>query len=103
EVNIAEATKIMNAIISADVAGIDQIIDITKLPPQVVDAFISEDKSTLIIPMTIDPTADSRQIGKTVDNVAEIGNAAAEGLTDTIFRITGPAGIAGDTLKLFEK
>lgn len=103
EANVAEITDIMNAIIAANVAGVDEIIDISKLPPQAVEAFKSEDKSTLIIPMTLDPSADSRQIGDTIDQVAEIGNGVAEGLSDTVFRITGPAGIVGDTLKLFER
>ncbi|WP_019636905.1 MMPL family transporter [Paenibacillus fonticola] len=103
EVNLTAVTEIMNAIISADVAGVDQIVDIAKLPPQATAAFMSEDKSTMIIPMTLDPAADSRQIGETIDAVAKIGNEAAQGFTDTTFRITGPAGIAGDTLKLFER
>ncbi|WP_110931918.1 MMPL family transporter [Paenibacillus bouchesdurhonensis] len=103
EVNLTAVTEIMNAIISTDVAGVDQIVDIAKLPPQATAAFMSEDKSTMIIPMTLDPAADSRQIGETVDAVARIGNEAAQGFTDTTFRITGPAGIAGDTLKLFER
>ncbi|AZK46649.1 MMPL family transporter [Paenibacillus lentus] len=103
EVNLSAVTEIMNAILSADVAGVDQIVDIAKLPPQATAAFMSEDKSTMIIPMTLDPAADSRQIGETIDAVTKIGNEAAQGFTDTQFRITGPAGIAGDTLKLFER
>jgi RND superfamily putative drug exporter len=102
EVNVAEVTEIMNAIVSANVEGVDEIVDIAQLPPQALAAFVSEDKSTMIIPMTLEPGADSRQIGDTIDKVADIGNKAAEA-TGTIFRITGPAGIVGDTLKLFEQ
>ncbi|MBO9599599.1 MAG: MMPL family transporter, partial [Cohnella sp.] len=103
EVNVDEATAIMDAILAADVAGVDEILNIADLPPQALESFKSEDKSTMIVPMTLDPDADSRRIGETVDKVAEIGNQAAQGFTDTLFRITGPAGIAGDTLKLFEQ
>lgn len=103
EANLGEVTEIMNAIIAADVAGVAEIVDISKLPPPAIEGFKSTDKSTIIIPMTLDPGADSRQIGDTVDKVAEIGNDVAKGLSETVFRITGPAGIAGDTLKLFEQ
>lgn len=103
KINLDEVAQIMDAILAADVAGIDEIINIANLPPQALEAFKSEDKSTMIIPMTLDAAADSRQIGETVDKVAEIGNQAAQGFTDTQFRITGPAGIVGDTLKLFEQ
>jgi RND superfamily putative drug exporter len=103
EVNVNDVSKIMNAIVSANVEGVDAIVDISKLPAPAVEGFKSEDKSTMIIPMTLDPAADNRLIGEAVDKVAEIGNQAAEGMADTTFRITGPAGIAGDTLKLFER
>lgn len=102
-IKLYEVQKIMDAILAADVEGVDEIVDIASLPPQALASFQSEDQSTMIIPMTLDPAADSRQIGDIVDKVAEVGNGAAEGLTDTLFRITGPAGIAGDTLKLFEQ
>ncbi len=103
EVNIEEAKEILDAIIAADIEGVDEIIDISQLPPQAIEAFKSEEQSTIIIPMNLDPELDNRGIGDTVDAVAEVGNEAAEGMADTTFRITGPAGIAGDTLKLFEE
>lgn len=103
EVNLDEVTVIMNAIIGANIEGIDTIIDISALPPQALEGFKSEDKSTMIIPMSLDPGADNRQIGETIEQVAEVGADAAEGQSSTIFRVTGPAGIAADTLKLFER
>lgn len=102
-VNVDSVNKIMSAIIAADVEGIDTIVDISALPAPALEGFKSEDQSTMIVPMTLDPAADNRQIGETIDRVAEIGNQAAEGMSDMTFRITGPAGIAGDTLKLFER
>lgn len=103
KVNVDSVQQIMSAIMAADVEGIDAIIDISTLPPPALEGFKSADQSTMIVPMTLDPAADNRQIGETIDRVAEIGGQAAEGLADTTFRITGPAGIAGDTLKLFER
>lgn len=103
KINVDSVQQIMSAIMAADVEGIDAIIDISTLPPPALEGFKSADQSTMIVPMTLDPAADNRQIGETIDRVAEIGGQAAEGLADTTFRITGPAGIAGDTLKLFER
>jgi putative drug exporter of the RND superfamily len=103
EVNVEDAAQIVSAIADADVEGVDAIVDISALPAPALEGFKSEDKSTMIVPMTLDPAADNRQIGDAVEEVAAIGNQVAEGLTDMTFRITGPAGIAGDTLKLFER
>jgi len=103
EVNLDEVNVVMNAIIEANIEGIDTIIDISALPPQALEGFKSEDKSTMIVPISLDPNADTRQIGDTIEMVTEIGDNAAKGLSSTIFRVTGPAGIAADTLKLFER
>ncbi|MBD3108190.1 MMPL family transporter [Bacillus sp. AGMB 02131] len=103
EVNIEEATEIMKAIVDADIKGVDEVIDLTQLPPQALQAFTSEEQSTIIVPVTLDPSLDNRGIGDTVDKIAEIGNDKAEKMADTSFYVTGPAGIAGDTLKLFEE
>jgi len=103
EVNVEEAKEIMNAIIAANIEGVDEIIDISQLPPQAIEAFKSEGQSTIIIPMNLDPKMGNKEIGNTIDEVVEIGNKVAEGMGDMTFRVTGPAGIAGDTLKLFEE
>ena len=103
EVDVDGVLKIVSAIVAADVEGVDAVVDIASLPAPALEGFKSADQSTMIIPMTLDPAADNRQIGDAVEAVAEIGNEAAEGLSDMTFRITGPAGIAGDTLKLFER
>lgn len=103
DVNIEDAKTIVTAIIDADVEGVDQVIDISSLPPPAIAGFTSEDGSTLIVPASLEPNLDNRQMGDTVDRIGEIGNELAEGMQETLFRITGPAGIAGDTLKLFER
>ena len=103
KVNLDEVTSIMNEIIGAKIEGVDEIVNISQLPPQAIEGFKSADQSTIIIPMTLDPSLDSRQIGETVDAVAEVGNDVTDDMSETSFRITGPAGIAGDTLKLFEQ
>lgn len=103
KVNLEEVTSIMNKIIGAKIEGVDEIVNISQLPPEAIEGFKSDDQSTIIIPMTLDPGLDSRQIGETVDAMAEVGNGVTEGMSETSFRITGPAGIAGDTLKLFEQ
>ena len=103
EANIEEATEIMKAIVDADIKGVDEVIDLSQLPPQALQAFTSEEQSTIIVPVTLDPSLDNRGIGDTVDKITEIGNEKAEEMADTSFYVTGPAGIAGDTLKLFEE
>ncbi|RBP96019.1 RND superfamily putative drug exporter [Cytobacillus firmus] len=103
EVNIEEAKQILDGIMLEDIDGIKTIIDISKLPPQALGSFISEDKSTMIVPMELENGLGNDQYSKINDHASETGNKIAEDLESTAFYITGPAGIAGDTVKLFEQ
>lgn len=103
EVQIDEAQKILEGIMNEDIDGIKTIIDISKLPPQAIESFVSEDKSTLIVPMELEQGLGNDQYADINDHASEVGNKIAKDLESTAFYITGPAGIAGDTVKLFEQ
>ncbi|MBU8729623.1 MMPL family transporter [Cytobacillus oceanisediminis] len=103
EVDIEEAKQILEGITLEDIDGIKTIIDISKLPPQALGSFISEDKSTMIVPMELENVLGNDQYAEINDLASEAGNNIAEDLESTAFYITGPAGIAGDTVKLFEQ
>lgn len=103
EVDIEEAKQILEGITLEDIDGIKTIIDISKLPPQALGSFISKDKSTMIVPMELENGLGNDQYAEINDLASEAGNNIAEDLESTAFYITGPAGIAGDTVKLFEQ
>ncbi len=98
-----EVTQILNGIIEEDIKGIETILDISVLPPQALAGFISEDGSTMIVPMELEQGLGNNQFAEINDQASEIGNKLAEEFENMAFYITGPAGIAGDTLKLFEQ
>lgn len=81
-----------------------------QLPPQALQASLSEDRSTLVTPVLFDKTADSDQLGEAITELkaliaAETGSdpvtAEIEG-TELSLRITGPVGISIDATGLFE-
>lgn len=103
EINVDSVKEILTALIAENIEGIDQIIDISNMPPQALAGFTSEDKTTMIVPMTLEQGLGNSAYAEINDFASEIGNEAAEKTGDTQFYITGPAGIAGDTVKLFEQ
>lgn len=103
KINVDSVKGILNALIGGNIEGVDQIIDISNLPPQALAGFTSEDKTTMIVPMTLEQGLGNSAYAEINDFASEIGNEAAEKTGDTKFYITGPAGIAGDTVKLFEQ
>lgn len=102
DIDLDEVQQILNGIITADIHGVQSIVDISALPPQALAAFTSEDQSTMIVPMSLEAGLGNDTYAEINDEASSIGNAIAEGL-NTDFYITGPAGIAGDTIKLFEQ
>jgi len=102
EVSLDEVKKILDGIRAAEIEGVQTILDITALPPQAIAGFTSEDKSTIIVPMNLEAGLGNGEYAEINDEASSVGNEIAEGLS-TDFYITGPAGIAGDTVKLFEQ
>ena len=103
EVNSEEAMEIVSAITEANIEGIKEVIDLSALPPQAMDAFTSEDKTTLIVPMSLDGSLGNDGLGEAIEQVTKIGDEISSKYNDLTFMVTGPAGIGADTLKLFEE
>ena len=103
ELNYDEVKHILTALDVTNVEGVESYLDPFTLPEQALSAFVSEDKSTLIAMYTLEQGLGSSAYAEINDELSEKGIAASESLNSTKFYITGPAGIAGDTLKLFEK
>ena len=103
EVNVESVKNILEGIQQANIDGIDTIVDIASLPEQALASFISENRSTMIVPMNLEAGLGNDQYAEINDEASKIGNDIAKSTGDTQFYITGPAGIAGDTVKLFEQ
>ncbi|RSD28607.1 MMPL family transporter [Mesobacillus subterraneus] len=103
EINLDEVNQILDGIISENIEGIENIVDTRALPPQALGSFISEDQSTMIVPMELEQGLGNDAYAEINDHATEIGTAIADKLESTSFYITGPAGISGDTIKLFER
>ncbi|WP_099364440.1 MMPL family transporter [Fredinandcohnia onubensis] len=103
DIRIDEVTQILNGIEAEDIKGIETILDISALPPQALAGFISEDGTTMIVPMELEQGLGNSEFAEINDKASEVGNKIADQFENMSFYITGPAGIAGDTLKLFEQ
>ena len=99
----ADVEGILAAITAENIDGIDSIVDISQLPPQALEGFYSEDNTTMIVPMSLEAGLGSADFSAINDRASEIGNEVAAAAGNMEFYVTGPAGIAGDTVKLFEE
>ncbi len=84
-----------------NIKNVKEIVPLHQLPPQALTGFISEDGTTLNLPIILQPDLDSGVMGDTLEEVEEVIKGV---VTDDIsFKMTGPAAIASDTTKLFER
>lgn len=103
DVQLEAVQEILAGITDAEIEGIDSIVDISQLPPPALEGFYSEDKTTMIIPMALEAGLGSADFSEINDEATEIGQDIAADFGAMEFYVTGPAGIAGDTVKLFEE
>ncbi|MEH7331409.1 MMPL family transporter [Neobacillus drentensis] len=95
----AKLAEVLAKIENENINGIAQIIPLASLPPQAAASFFSEDKTTAIIPLTIDSSLETKEMKQ---SLAQIKKVAAES-SDFKLYVTGPAGIATDSLDLFSR
>mgnify|MGYP001289215482 FL=1 len=97
-INVEDVADIIERIKQENIAGIEEILDISALPPHALSAFLSEDQTTMIVPINLEADLGNVEYAEINDETTEKGTAiAAEYGID--FYITGPAGISGDTVQ----
>ncbi|WP_342420709.1 MMPL family transporter [Paenibacillus sp. FSL E2-0178] len=81
-----------------------------QLPPQALQASLSEDRSTLVTPVLFDKKADSDQLGESLTEMKKLvstetgtdPSSVKPASGDLSLRVTGPVGISVDATGLFK-
>ncbi|MFD1020234.1 MMPL family transporter [Thalassobacillus hwangdonensis] len=81
-----------------NVAG---VLPFGMFPPEAQQSFLSENNTTLVIPVELKNELEMEEVNATINAMEEELNAQLSGTIDVA--ITGPAGIASDALELFSK
>lgn len=95
----ATLVDIYKQIEDAKIPGVEQVIPLTSLPPQAIQGFLSEDQTTALIPMIFDSSLETTEIKDSKNQILEV----VEANPDVQLYVTGPAGIATDSLDLFSR
>jgi putative drug exporter of the RND superfamily len=95
----ATLVDIYKQIEDAKIPGVEQVIPLTSLPPQAIQGFLSEDQTTALIPMFFDSSLETTEIKDSKNQILEV----VEANPDVQLYVTGPAGIATDSLDLFSR
>jgi Predicted drug exporters of the RND superfamily len=79
--------------------GLKSIVPLASLPPQAEQSFRSEDGSTVIVPVLFDASMETKELRTALEHLDELAGTAS----GVAFYVTGPAGIAVDSLNLFSR
>lgn len=99
DVELAKLVEYIENVENENIAGLKEIVPLSVLPPQAISSFFSEDNKTAILPLSFDSSLEAKELKNRVELLQNIADET-EGLT---LYITGPAGIAVDTLNLFTR
>ncbi|TQR20387.1 MMPL family transporter [Psychrobacillus vulpis] len=99
DINTDLLGEALDEVSAANIHGLKELIPFSSLPPQAVAGFFSEDKGTVVIPLSFNPSIDTKDLEVSLENVKSI----VSDHTDMTVYMTGPAGIAVDTINLFSR
>lgn len=97
KVEISQLTSFIEDVEKMD--GVKEVVPLTSMPPQATASFFSEDQTTLILPLTFETSLESKEMRTAQEKMVNM----VEKSTDLELYITGPAGIAVDTVNLFSR
>ncbi|ASS76745.1 MMPL domain-containing protein [Tumebacillus algifaecis] len=99
ELKADELSALLNEIRGASIVGLKEVLSIDGLPPQAVASFFSDDKTTAVIPVRFDSGLESKQLDEKLTQIKDIADQSSS----LAMYVTGPAGIAVDSLNLFSR
>ncbi|WP_203247321.1 MMPL family transporter [Sporosarcina beigongshangi] len=99
EIKMEVIGKVLDDVSAAEINGLKEMLPFSSLPPQALASFFSENKETAVIPLSFDPSLDTKELEVSVEKVKEI----IQDQTGMTVYMTGPAGIAIDTVNLFSR
>ncbi|MBO1513271.1 MMPL family transporter [Metabacillus bambusae] len=99
KLEITELTELLAKVEAEDIEGVKEIIPLGDLPPQAAAGFFSKDETTAVIPVTFETSLDTTEMKEAQKKIQEISEVS----TDLTLYITGPAGIAVNTIDLFSR
>jgi putative drug exporter of the RND superfamily len=95
----ATLVDIYNLIEKENIPGVEQVIPLASLPPQAVQGLFSEDGTTALIPIIFNASLETKEVRDSKNHILKV----VEENTDVTLYVTGPAGIATDSLDLFSR
>lgn len=95
----SQIVELFSTIEGQEIEGLELLIQLSSLPPQAVAGLLSEDETTAVIPVSFNSALETKEINDAKEKLVNV----VEESSDLNLYMTGPAGIATDSLNLFSR
>lgn len=103
EADFATIAKISSRLEEAQLEHIKELVPFHKMPAQAQATFLSEKKTTLVLPATLKENLERKKINDTIQRLGEIAKKELKSNNEVKLAITGPAGIVADMISIFAR
>lgn len=103
EADFATIAKISSRLEEAQLEHIKELVPFHKMPAQAQATFLSEKKTTLVLPATLKENLERKKINDTIQRLGEIAKKELKSNNEVKLAITGPAGIVADMISIFTR
>jgi putative drug exporter of the RND superfamily len=87
----------------AELEGVKAVVPFHQLPPEAKASFLSENNSTLILPVSLKENLERSTINSNIIKIGKLAKKELEGQEEVKLAITGPAGIVADMVGIFAR
>lgn len=103
ETDFAVIDKVSKKIEEAKLESVKTIVPFHKMPPQAKASFLSENNTTLILPVSLKENLERATINETIKDLGKLAKEELKSSDSVKLAITGPAGIVADMIGIFAR
>jgi putative drug exporter of the RND superfamily len=103
DADFAVIDKISKKIEKEQLNSVKTAVPFHKLPPQAKSSFLSENSTTLILPISLKENLEREAINETIEELGKLAKGELKSSESVKLAITGPAGIVADMISIFAR
>lgn len=103
EDDFAIIDQVSKKLTEAELEGIKEVVPFHLMPPEAKASFLSENNSTLILPVSLKEHLERSTINDNIKKIGQLAKKELKGQEAVKLAITGPAGIVADMIGIFAR
>jgi putative drug exporter of the RND superfamily len=103
EEDFAIIDQVSKKLTDADLEGVKAVVPFHMMPPQAKASFLSENNTTLILPVSLKENLERSTINDSIKKIGQLAKKELKGQDEVKLAITGPAGIVADMISIFAR